>query len=169
MKKIMPHIKWFLLTLLLCGLVYYLKPIKTQYTTDFPYIMDDLIKGQTNLGCESLVFTEMSSSKNSSYEKDGVKGEVLKGTDKIAIKIEDKTIKFLTRASLELGTAEGRPFNIIKNDEKELIALDIDDNEGIVNTFLLQKKSGLGIWTKGRLKPFLRDYPDTQSFYLICR
>lgn len=168
MKKIMPHIKWFLLTLLLCGLVYYFKPTKTQYITDFPFIINDHLKGQTNLGCESLVFTEMSSSKDSSFEKDGVKGEVLKGTDKLAIKIEDKTIKFLTRASLEAGTAEGRPFNIIKNDEKELIAFDIDD-EGTLNTFLLQKKSGLGIWTKGRLKPFLRDYPDTQSFYLICR
>lgn len=161
--------KYLILGLLTSGIVgfiiYFFKPNK--FITQFPYINENLLVNSDELACENLVYTAMRADKNFLNEKDGVKGLVQKGTDTLAIKIEGKVMKLLTRASLEVGTMEGRQFSIMQNDKVGLIAIDQSDNA--INTFILEKKTGLAIFTKNRLTPFVADHPDSQSMYLICR
>lgn len=156
---------WLIATVGVVAGVWYFKP--NRYVAEFPYILENHAKTATELSCDSLVSSGLRADKDFLNKQDGVKGEVLKGTDKIAIKIEEQELKFLTRASFDVGTTEGRPFLITKNDDEGLMAIDTEDDA--VNTFILEKSTGLAIWTKDRLKPFVAGHPDTQSFYLICR
>jgi len=102
------------------------------------------------------------------------------GTDKLALKIKDKTMSLQTGASVEAGMAEPSEFVILQNNNNTLLAIWFHNNEASndafsrldVHTFLLNKKSGLGIWTKSNSRPNIfideRPIPEVQSYFLRC-
>jgi len=109
---------------------------------------------------------------------EAVSGE---GADKLAIKIKDKTISFITQASVKAGIAEPSEFSIIRNDKNALLGIFLDDakfpndtrNSFSVETFLLNKQSGLAIWNKSTSRGNIwlgdRPIPENQSYFLLCR
>lgn len=152
--------------------VYFLKP--NFYVTEFPYIDEkiaEILKENEEWVCDSAVYSHLSAYKDSIYEKrDGIKGRVEKGTDKVNIKIEGDVLQFNTRAGFDMGFMEGEPFAITRNDGEYLVAIDTNEQKAYVDTFILEKSTGLATWTKNRTEPFFQlGHPDAQSLYLICR
>ncbi|MEX2492726.1 MAG: hypothetical protein WD425_13295 [Nitrospirales bacterium] len=102
------------------------------------------------------------------------------GTDNLAIKIKDKTMSLQTGASVKAGMAEPSEFVIVQNNEDTLLAFWFNSTETPndtfnrldVHTFLLNKKSGLAIWTKSNSRPNMfieeRPIPEVQSYFLRC-
>jgi len=145
--------------------VYFWKPSKIKLP--FPYTMKPV--SETQFSCESLVSTFIHGGDNA-LEK-GVYGELNKGTDKVAIEIEGEKLYFLTRASVEVGTAKGEPWNIVKNSTDRVVAL-YNGLEGMgtdINIFILNKKNGIAVWSKTNSDLFGTENPGAQTFYLICR
>ncbi len=161
--------KQVLLILIVSAIVgvatYYLKPAKIKL--QFPYTMKPV--SETQFSCESLISTFIHGG-NNAIEK-GVYGELNKGTDKIAIEIEGDKLYFLTRASVEVGTAKGEPWNIVKNSGDRVVALynGLDQMGTDINLFILNKKNGIAVWTKTNSDLFGTENPGAQSFYLVCR
>ena len=105
-----------------------------------------------------------------------------KGTDKLSIEIKDKTMSLITRASVGAGIAvPGEDYEIIQNDKKVLLGIWFHYNKAPPNdafhrlnveTFLLNKQSGLAIWTKSNSRPNIfideRPIPEVQSYFLLC-
>lgn len=145
--------------------VYFLKPTKIKL--EFPYTMKPI--SETQFSCNSLISTFIHGG-NNALEK-GVYGELNKGTDKVAIEVEGDKLYFLTRASVEVGTARGEPWNIVKNSNDRIVALynGLDQMGTDVNLFILNKKNGIAVWTKTNSDLFGTENPGAQSFYLVCR
>jgi hypothetical protein len=93
------------------------------------------------------------------------------GTDMLAVEVDGKTLKFITRASVEAGQASAAAFQIIRNDKDVLAA--VDHQSGVLglslSSFLLNKKNGYAVWTKSRPSFLVDEQPDTQTHYLQCR
>lgn len=131
----------------------------------YPYIQN--VSKNTEFACASLMSADIIAS-SVDYLTNGVEGTLNKGTDKIAINIKDKqTISFLTARSVEAGTSEGDLWTILKNDEKELVAISHDPIFGSVNTLALNKENGLAIWSK--IRPTFITYDAYGSLiYMRC-
>lgn len=133
----------------------------------FPYTLDS-IKTE-NYACEALTGTYMYADKD-----EGVVARASKGTDKLAVGVKGDKLKFLTQASLEIGFVEGDEFDIIKNDGERLVAIysSLDQTLGGydgISVFILNKKNGIGIWSKTNQNQFLNDNPGTQGYQLHCK
>jgi hypothetical protein len=97
-----------------------------------------------------------------------------KGTDVVAIRIERKQLIFLTKVAFSAGMAEGTPFPLIENDSEHLKALEsFSEGNKMLESFVLNKNSGLAVWSRirpagylGAIKPTA---PDSQTVYLQCR
>ena len=102
------------------------------------------------------------------YLTNGIEGSLRKGTDKIAMNIKDeKTLNFLTGASMQAGTSEGDNFAIIQNNHQKLMA--VWSNENVISTVVLNKANGLGVWLKGNPDIFTYSAPHGSVIYMICR
>lgn len=134
---------------------------------DYPLVWD--VSGQTSFSCESLMSAGIIGSPKD-YLTNGVEGEVKKGTDKVAIKIKDeKTLSFITGAAVEAGVAEGDPFVILRNTDYDLVAIYYDEIWGSLNTFSLNKRNGLAVWSKTKPEFIGYESPSGDVIYLICR
>jgi len=142
--------------------VYLIKP--TEIRVDFPYTLDS--SGKQSYSCEALTGTYMYGDEN-----EGIIAKTFKGTDKIAIEIENDNLKFLTGAAVGIGNAEGDTWNIVKNNDKNIVAVYNGLNEplGDFNIFMLNKKNGIGVWSKIETNLILTDNPGAQAYHLICR
>lgn len=177
MKKLIKKIKVFQKQIIITGVisiaaaafVYFLKP--NQFIAEFPYMDEQLSEFLGTNGewtCDAVVSTELIAFKDSYIEKrDGIKGRVNKGTDKVNIKIDGDVLQFNTRAGFDVGLMEGEPFMITRDDDDFLIAVDTNEKGTYIDTFILDKSTGLATWTKNRTS-FLSDGPETHSFYLVC-
>lgn len=126
------------------------------------------VSKQTTFSCESLLSANIIGSPVD-YLTDGVEGTIRKGTDKIALNIIDEnTLSFLTRASLEAGVSEGDHFVIINNTDEELVAILYNDFNSSVNIFTLNKTNGLAVWSKTRPNFLTYDSPTGSIIYLSC-
>lgn len=146
----------------------------------------------SSLACEALVSTTISPSQlapadffqisDSSFRKPKAEIEGLVhartleasssvGTDRLAIEVRSDGLHFVTRAAVESGIAFAPPFRIVKNDSNALAAVDLQEGSlgFTLSTFLLNKQNGLAVWTKSRPSFAIRQEPDTQAHYLLCR
>ena len=97
----------------------------------------------------------------------GIEGEITKGTDKVSMKIiNQKTLEFMTVASIKIGMTKGDEFLIINNDREKLQAVWFNDLA--ISSIVLNKKNGLAVWLKGSQNP-LYDAPNGQVIYLTCK
>lgn len=97
--------------------------------------------------------------------------EITKGGSNLSIEVEGDTAKVLTDTAVESGIAVGDDFNVLRNDDNTL-SLGFESevlagNWGI-NLISINKKTGLGIWTKTKLRDDLFGNPSGQVYYLKC-
>lgn len=131
----------------------------------FPYTFS--VANNTSFACEALLSTNIIGSPKE-YLTNGIKGDVEKGTDKVAMNIKDaKTLNFLTGASVGIGISEGDNFAIIENSAQKLMAVWF--NENFISTVVLNKTNGLAVWLKGT--PDFPGYgaPQGTVIYMVCR
>lgn len=96
------------------------------------------------------------------------------GTDVLSVRIERDHLVFLTKAAFEGGVAEGSRFPLIENNSEYLKASE-SSSSGVatLESFVLNKRNGLAIWTRIRPAGFLGQIapaaPDSDTMYFQCR
>lgn len=157
-----------IIVILAIGLYFYFQgynPFSKKLKVDFPYTSN--ISQNVSFACESLVYSDVIGSPTE-YLTDGIEGEVKKGTDTIAMTIKDEdTLSFLTGVAVKAGTSEGDNFRIVQNNDEKLMAVWF--NQYVINTVVLNKKNGLGVWTKSDPDFITYDAPHGSIIYMICR
>jgi hypothetical protein len=91
----------------------------------------------------------------------------------LALRVERDHLVFLTKASLEAGVAEGSRFPLIHNGVDYLKAVEsTDSGVATLESFVLNKRNGLAIWSRVRPAGFARDVapgaPDSSTIYFRC-
>lgn len=120
------------------------------------------------LACDALLTTTI-------WEDPGQKGQITtqneRATDKLAIKIKDKAVTFMTRASVEAGIAEPAEFTIVSNKKDFLMAIYFEEGAlpPSLNSLVLNKESGFAVWAKSRPHFLLGSTPYVESIYLACK
>lgn len=85
------------------------------------------------------------------FTKDRVITSSGKGTDKLSLEVNlsEKYLKLLTVAGVEAGATEGVKYQLIENNDKDLVGI---ARLGVIgsdySTIVFNKKSGQAIWTK---------------------
>lgn len=98
---------------------------------------------------------------------EGVEGKVTAGRNNASISIQDATLVFLSESGFAAGTTRGAEFEIIKNNDLELVAFLFDGTS--MNSFTLNKTNGLAIWSKIRSDFPGYDAPTGSESYLVCQ
>lgn len=166
LKKVIPYL---LLMFLSGALVYFFIPAKATITT-FKWNVQKTTQLSCSVKMGTTLFPDLNW-KGKNFET--VKGKLFtKDGTKIAIEIGEKTIKFLTATSVEVGVTEPAELVILRSDEKTLVAIDPEVDIAIdpgVNTFVLNKESGLAVWTKAKPAFLSFPLPQAQAYFLECR
>lgn len=158
----------FISTLVGLG-VYFYKPKEAEIKLDFPYTT--AVNPSNGLSCEVMVGSMIYGSNRSDK---GIQASLFKGTDQIAIELDDKNkFKFISKASLDAGQASSSEnWKVLQNNKNFLIASlskfsDVPfDN--YADLFYLNKENGMAVWTKTRAVFLGTSTPETQSFILKC-
>lgn len=133
------------------------------------------LSGRDSYACTGYI----NASIREEYDADQTKiiGNVEDGTDKIAIAIKEDKMVLQTAASVETGIAhvsEEDMFTIIRNDQDYLESMWVSNLSSQTNTvdtidtFFLNKKTGLGVWNRTRNKFFLGENPESSAIYVTC-
>ena len=147
------------------GYFYFANGSGTKMKISFPYTQN--VASNNSFACESLLSSDIVGSPTE-YLTNGIEAEVRKGTDKVSLTIKDaKTLTFLSGASFQAGETEGIGFTILKNDNKELVA--IMYNGTSINSVALNKENGLAVWLKGAADYLTYGAPNGSVIYLVCR
>lgn len=176
MKKIKELVRSFkkkhLLFLLLLGFgigaTYFLKPAKKTVRV-FP---NEIPKAKTGLSCEEVLATAIFP--QMSYEEkalERIDGKVSRGNTKIALEIGDGIIKLMTATTVEMGMMEPLELEIIQDNDETITAFATEKpllSEGIVHSLMLNKKSGLTLWSKSNNSTFGAKGPYSVVTYLRC-
>lgn len=119
------------------------------------------------LGCKTIL--------DASAWQDGIEGgnvtvKITDGSDKIAVTINDDSISIITAAAVQMGNSESEKWPILSNTEDHLIAAAY--NDGLmgpsVYTFVLNKRTGFAVWTKGSPNLLYVQMPQGFIQYLEC-
>lgn len=94
-----------------------------------------------------------------------------KNVDRLAIKIDGENLQFVTGASVQIGETNSPPLNILQNDDKRLIAVDLakPDSNRAINVFILNKENGLAAWQETETNYVLTGNPSGYTEYFVCR
>lgn len=154
---------------LLVGIpIYFLRPLKKTVSL-FP----TATAGKTQLTCETTIGAALFPQPNwGKKPSEKVEASLSTGGSKIAIEMKEKTLNFLTSASVGVGVMEPYQLTILNDDNESLVALAYEKASGLsphaVDSFILNKKSGFAVWAKSQSSIFSVDNPDGQVYYLHC-
>lgn len=98
-----------------------------------------------------------------------VDAKLTQGTDELSVKVNSNdTITFLTTAAVKSGSTTGEDWEILRNDERTLIAQ--DNWSAGIQTLTISKSTGLGIWQKNTASgmPMTYSLPTGLMVYLQC-
>lgn len=168
MKKSKYLILFSIALLVVSGYLFYKQYLGvSEFHAEYPFTLD--VSEKKSFTCDAQITSLLEANKDSiSGEKDGIKASLKKGTDQVVINIESDTVEFLTHASFEAGVLDGATFQKLRDDDKYLIAaLNYKTNTGI-ETFVVDKQTGLATWVRNEVSSFT-NHPDIQAYYLICR
>lgn len=118
----------------------------------------------SGLSCESIVSSVLTVNKG---ENKTIEAEILKGTDKIAVRLKDKKLYFLTSAAVGAGSTEGDALQVIQDNSKYLAAYG-EYPYGGMDSFVLNKETGKAIWSKSQPNYLIANDVENQSFLLNC-
>lgn len=156
-------------SLITAALIYQLKPLKRSIQV-YPYE----IHNGTSFGCSTKLGATL-------FPRPDYEDKVFKNVDgvlfdddktKMAIEIDGNELKMLTAGAIEIGITEPARLRIIKNNESELVAVDLEEDIAIdsgAGTFILNKKSGTAVWTKTKPAFIGSQLPDAQAYFMECR
>lgn len=119
----------------------------------------------SGLSCESIVSSSLLVYKQG--ENKSIQGDIEKGTDKIAVKLDGDKLSFLTQAAVGAGVTGGDEFRVLQNTNKYLTAIETHDLGG-VDSFVLNKETGKAVWSKSRSNYFILNDALNDSFLLNC-
>jgi len=170
------NIKNLIITIVVAMLVgvgvYYYKPKEAEIKLPFPYTTS--VDPSVGLSCEAVVGSLMYGSNIREDEK-GIHASLFKGTDKIAIELDDEgKFSFLTKASLEAGDAKSSEnWTVLQNNDKFLIATLTAFEESVpirnfADMFYLNKENGMALWVKTSATSLFSNTPESQSYLLKC-
>ncbi|MFH1533510.1 MAG: hypothetical protein ABID64_01105 [Nitrospirota bacterium] len=170
------HLKNVFITITIATLVgavvYYYKPKEANMRLPFPYTTS--VDPTAGISCEAMVGSLMFGS-NSTNSK-GITAELFKGTDKLAVQLDDgNKFNLITKASVEIGEAKSSDnWKVLQNNKNFLIATlsKFDESTPMYNyvdMFYLNKENGMGIWVKTAATSLFSDTPEAQSYLLKCR
>lgn len=163
--------KGFVMTMMFIvgGLAVYLYVPKKETISLYPFKLSDVYSLSCSTELGATLFPEIN------YETDLVKkvdGELFTDGSKITVEVEGDTLNFLTATAVEVGIIEPAKFVIIENNKDKLMAMYYEEGEGSKNssidTFILNKNTGFGVWTKSKTEFFANNMPDGQVYYLQC-
>ena len=98
----------------------------------------------------------------------GLEGKITKGENDASVSIENASLlRFLSGPAFSAGIARGSPFEIVVNTQDQLVANYFNGDS--MNTFVLNKRNGLAIWSKVRATFPVYDAPTGGQSYLICQ
>jgi hypothetical protein len=138
---------------------------KRNLTVDLP--IAQTIQGKPSLSCRSLMETDLTGSYDRSLTN-GLEGKVTLGENKISVLFRDvTTLLFLSEAAFQAGTAVGDEFTIVKDSDSGLVAYLFNGTS--MNSFVLNRKNGLAIWSKTRSTFPVYDAPTGGVSYLSCQ
>lgn len=149
------------------SLVYVFVP-KKKVVSLFPYETTNTYSLSCSTELGAVMFPQVNYEENA-LEK--VEAEIVTEGSNIALEVDGDTLKFMTATSVEVGQMDPAEFAIFRNDEEVLVALHYEKAAGtrsISDTFVLNKKTGFGVWTKSSTSFFGNDMPDGQVYYLRC-
>lgn len=140
---------------------------------DFPAYVNP-VDPTIGLSCKSVVGSIMNGGDTTTRQS--ITAEVFDGTDVIAVEVnEEGKFIFLTRASVEIGeTGSNDDWNILQNSDSYLItSLTNINNEqpdnSYIDTFYLDKRTGMALWTKTNSSGLMSNTPNSQSYILKCQ
>lgn len=147
------------------GYFYFTKDGDKKLKISFPYTRS--VASNNSFACESLLSSDIVGGPTENLIN-GIEGEIKKGTDKVSLTIKNaQTLTFLSGASFNAGETEGIGFTILRNDNKELIAIMYNDTS--INSVALNKVTGLAIWLKGTADYLTYGAPNGMVIYMVCR
>jgi hypothetical protein len=127
----------------------------------------EVLKVTNALACDAVLVTSIEpSSRTKRLEASSTVGK-----DKIAMQVQGRTLRFMTRRSVESGIASPAEFQILQNDQESLVAIETGTGTlgSTVNSVVVNKRNGLAVWTKSRSSFLFDSEPDGQMLYLACR
>ena len=131
---------------------------------DFPTVTNN-IGSRSLLECVSLVDTDITGSNNPALT-DGIEGKVVLGREGVRLFMDDSTLVFLSEAAADTGDLDGMKFTILANDSLQIVAYFYNGTS--MNSFVLNKRNGLAIWSKIRPTFPVYDAPTGGVSYLQC-
>ena len=170
-QSILSWLLLFVIILLISGHWFY--PINKKQTFRlFQYDSEQYDKGF--YACETV--TGLTAFPNINHEKKTnsfvtVDAEITKEGSKLSIEVEGDTAKVLTDTAVESGIAVGDDFKVLRDDDNTLsLGLEggLIPSNWWMNLISINKKTGLGVWTKTTLRNDLFGNPSGQVYYLKC-
>jgi len=119
----------------------------------------------SGLSCESIISSSLLVNKQE--ENKTIQGNIEKGTDKIAVKLNGDKLSFLTQAAVGAGVAEAPGLQVIQNTSKYLVAYG-EFPFGGMDTFVLNRETGKAIWSKTQPNYLVANDVENQSFLFNC-
>ena len=104
-------------------------------------------------------------------EKKYIKGTISKGAETISISIEGNQMHLLTQTSFGLGsTKDESPAQIVTNSPDIVIAITTygRENKPIYDVFSLNKRTGIGLWSKVYTAETLSENPLAENGLFDC-
>jgi len=151
---------------------HWLMPISKKQTFRI-YQFDSSGYQKDSYACKTITGLTAFPSMNQKGENDGfvtIDTQITTSGSKLSIEVQGEVAKVLTDTAVGIGVAEGDEFEVLKNNSDNL-AIGFE-SKGPGNWFIslisINKKTGLGIWTKSALRDDLFRNPSGQIYYLEC-
>ncbi|OGG02407.1 hypothetical protein A2Z33_05090 [Candidatus Gottesmanbacteria bacterium RBG_16_52_11] len=127
-------------------------------------------KANIQFSCSPLIGTTLFPETRPGDEQFDVEASAVRDSTSIALEVEGDTLKFLTNTSVETGSMEPAKFQIIENTDKRLTALGLTEGttDRTINALVVDKKTGLGVWSKTSTTSLIPDVPNSQAYYYSC-
>lgn len=156
-------------SLITATLVYTFKPNKTAIQI-YPWDLKDSTRFNCSVRMGATMFPKQNYEKHTMETIDGA--IFTNDPTKMALEIEDKTLKMLVSTSYGPSGIEPAKLVILKNSDSELLAVDTDSDalfDNGLDTFVMNKKNGTAVWTRARPSFFTDLLANAQAYYMECR
>ena len=132
-----------------------------------PYPPVQPVADKTTLTCMALMEADLTGSPDTSLTK-GIEGKITSGQNGVTVTIgNDGTVRFASDAAAQVDATTASTFTVVANNKSQLVASLFDGQS--MNSLVINKASGLAIWSKTRSTFPLYDAPTASASYMVCR
>lgn len=124
---------------------------------------------KTQVSCRAITSVNINQLRAGVIDREKLTASIDSGTDRLSIRIAPDHLIFLSSASFGSGSVEGAKFPLIENTVDYLKAFESRHfGVALLESFVLNKHTGLAIWTKVQAKGLVAEVPESQTIYLAC-